>query len=346
MKVLVLNNAAPFIQGGAEALADNLVAELNGTPGVSAELMRLPFRWWPSERLIDEILLHRRFRLYNVDRVVALKFPAYLVPHPQKTLWLLHQFRQAYDLAEAGAGLGNDPVDLEVRDAIRHADNACFAESRRIFVNSPVTEDRLRRYNGFASEVLYPPLNNAELFRDESLGDYVFAGGRISLGKRQHLLVEAMARLPAASFRLLIAGPPDSPEDGERLKALVAEHGVQERVEVALGFHPRDQIAAWVNGARACACLPFDEDSLSYVAMEAFAAGKSVLTTHDAGGLLEIVRDEDTGIVVAPEPAALAEGLARLAADPRDAARRGRAAASVWRGLGLTWSKTIERLLS
>ena len=43
-------------------------------------------------------MLNRNLRLYNVDRTIALKFPAYLIPHTEKTLWLLHQFRQAYDL--------------------------------------------------------------------------------------------------------------------------------------------------------------------------------------------------------------------------------------------------------
>ena len=33
-----------------------------------------------------------------VDRLIGLKFPAYLIPHPRKVIWLLHQHRQAYDL--------------------------------------------------------------------------------------------------------------------------------------------------------------------------------------------------------------------------------------------------------
>ena len=147
MKVLVLNNAAPFIRGGAEELADNLVAELNRTAGVQAELLRVPFRWEPSERLIDEIVLNRALRLWNVDRVIGLKFPAYLIPHPEKVLWILHQFRQAYDLGDAGQGLGKEGRDGEIRAAIRAADQACFAGARAIHVNSPTTQARLMTYN-------------------------------------------------------------------------------------------------------------------------------------------------------------------------------------------------------
>ena len=80
MRVLVLNNAAPFIRGGAEELADQLVVRLNATFGVEAELLRVPFRSEPAERIIEEILLSQNLQLYNVDRVIGLKFPD--LPHP------------------------------------------------------------------------------------------------------------------------------------------------------------------------------------------------------------------------------------------------------------------------
>ena len=50
MNVLVLNNAAPFIRGGAEELAEHLVQRLNMTAGVEAELLRIPFRWEPADQ--------------------------------------------------------------------------------------------------------------------------------------------------------------------------------------------------------------------------------------------------------------------------------------------------------
>src|SRR5271165_2156509 len=165
MKVLVLNNAAPFIRGGAEELADCLVQRLNATSGVEAELLRIPFRWEPAERIVDEIVLNRKLRLYNVDRVIALKFPAYLIPHPNKTLWLLHQFRQVYDLYEAGQShIGFDDSGVEIVRLVREADKQCFRECCIIFTNSPVTQNRLKRFNDFDAPVLYPPLNNPDRF--------------------------------------------------------------------------------------------------------------------------------------------------------------------------------------
>ncbi len=344
MKVLVVNNAAPFLRGGAEELADNLVRRLNATKGVESELLRLPFAWSPSERLVEEVLIHQTFRLFNVDRVIALKFPAYLVPHDHKTLWLLHQFRQAYDLGDAGQGLGDAGREGEIKRIVRRADTLAFSGTKRILCNSPVTRDRLRRYGGPEAEVLYPPLNDAELFTGGEPGGYVFAGGRVAPGKRQHLLVEAMARVRAPG-RLVVAGPPESDAYAERLRALVAEHDLAGRVELRFGFHPRGDVAAWMNGATACAYLPFDEDSLGYVTMEAFAAGKPVLTTTDSGGLLEMVSDA-TGAVVAPAPEALASALDRLLAEPARTAALGRAAQAEWHGRGLDWPSTVARLLA
>lgn len=344
MKVLVVNNAAPFIRGGAEELADHLVGALNATQGVRAELLRIPFAWQPSERLVEEILLNSSLRLLNVDRVIALKFPAYLVPHDDKVLWLLHQFRQAYDLGDAGQGLAADGRDGELRAAVRAADNACFSQARALLVNSPTTQARLRRYNGFAAQVLEPPLNNAELFVGGESGDYIFAGGRVSEGKRQHLLIEAMAAVPGTG-RLLVAGPPESPAYAERLERLVADLNLSGRVELRFGFHPRTEIAAWVNGARLCAYLPYDEDSLGYVTMEAFAAGKPVVTTDDAGGLLAMVNAE-VGAVATPDVAAIAAALDGVLNTPGQAQRLGQAAQEAWRRRGLTWPATIERLLA
>ncbi len=344
MKVLVLNNAAPFIRGGAEELADELVRRLNATPGVESELLRLPFKWTPSERLIEEILIHRSLRLHNVDRVIGLKFPAYLVPHGHKTLWLLHQFRQAYDLGEVGQGLADGGRDGEIKAAIRAADNRCFLECRSIFVNSPVTQARLARFNGTPSAVLYPPINDEALFTGGEHGDYILAPGRVARGKRQHLLLEALAEAPSAC-RLVIAGPPEDEAYERDLREIISRHGLEGRVELRLGFHPRETIAAWVNQALACAYIPYDEDSLGYVTMEAFAAGKAVLTTTDSGGLLELVNDE-TGIVVPPTSDAVAKGLAALSESRKRTIELGAQARIVWRRRGITWNGVIESLLS
>ena len=345
MKVLVLSTMVPFVRGGAEELCDHLVRNLRLRRGVEAEAMRIPFTWDPAERLVEEMLVARSLNIVNVDRLIPLKFPAYLAPHPNKAPWLLHQYRQAYDLFDAGqSNIGADGRGDELRNMIRRADDQAFREARRIFTLSPTGADRLRRYNGFRAEILPQPLNDPELFPGGEAEGYVLASGRVGLGKRQHLLVRAMRHAPG--LRLVIAGPPDRPEDADNLRRLAADEGVEDRLTLDLRFLPRAELARLVNGATAVAYLPFDEDSVGYVTMEAFHAGKPVLTTSDAGGVLEIVRDGETGVVCEPTPEALGAALSTLAAEPARAARLGRDARALLASRGITWPATIEKLLA
>src|SRR5882724_8744385 len=118
MKVAVVTNCVPFLTGGAEHLARALTRKL-AQAGHEALLVRIPFRWEPPEKILESMLACRLLRLPNVDRVVALKFPAYYIPHPNKVLWLLHQFRQAYDLWDTDLqSLPDSREGLEIRRLI------------------------------------------------------------------------------------------------------------------------------------------------------------------------------------------------------------------------------------
>jgi glycosyltransferase involved in cell wall biosynthesis len=80
------------------------------------------------------------------------------------------------------------------------------------------------------------------------------------------------------------------------------------------------------------------------VPYEAFLAEKPVVTTTDAGGPLEVVRDRGTGLVCEPTAAALAQACAWLAQhvdEAREWGKAGRRAAE-----GLTWDRVVERLLA
>jgi glycosyltransferase involved in cell wall biosynthesis len=71
-----------------------------------------------------------------------------------------------------------------------------------------------------------------------------------------------------------------------------------------------------------------EPDPLPNAALEAAAAGRSVVAAAH-GGLPEIVRDGETGVLVAPgDPAALADALVALRDDPARRAAMGAAAAA------------------
>ncbi len=344
MKVLVVNNMAPFLWGGAEELAVHLQRNLV-IAGHECEILRIPFQWEPAGRIPQQMLLARTLELWNVERVIALKFPAYLIRHPEKTLWLLHQYRQAYDLFDAGHTNLPPGADGEtLRTVIRNADNETFGESRGIYTNSEVTRQRLLKYNGFDSKVLLPPVNDPERFSAGKTGDYIFAGGRVNGMKRQHLLVEAMAHA-GKTVKLIIGGPPDGPEDEARLKETVERLGVQDRVKLDIRFLPRDVYAEYVRNACAVAYLPFDEDSLGYVAMEGALAGKALITTSDSGGILGLVKTGETGWVAKPTAEGLAQAMTEAAKAKGPRRLYGEGARALWEGLGINWPHTIETLM-
>lgn len=344
MKVQIVNNMAPFMWGGAEELAAHLQKTLV-IAGHEAEILRIPFQWEPAARIPSQMLMVRAFELWNVDHVIALKFPAYLIRHPKKTLWLLHQYRQAYDLYDAGqTNLPPGEAGLELQSLIRKADQESFSESRHIFTNSEVTRQRLLNYNGFDAEVLLPPVNDPESFPGGETGDYIFAGGRVNGMKRQHLLLEALAKADKR-VKLLIAGPPDSPGDAACLRAAVERFELADRVLLDLRFLPRQVYAGYVNRAAAVAYLPYDEDSLGYVAMEAATAGKALITTADSGGILGLVKHGNTGWVAHSDADDLATAMEAVFENVERTKVYGQSARELWESMKINWPDTVETLL-
>lgn len=343
MKILVLSNRVPFVHGGAEELSANLVRQLR-LAGHEAEEIRIPFTWAPHERLYKEMLIARQLRIANVDRVIALKFPVYLVEHHCKVVWLLHQYRQAYDLFDAGqSDIPSNSAGDTLRTAIRTADESAFKGAHRLYAIAEARK-RLAKYHAIEAEELSAPLNDHELFRNEGSGDYIFAGGRVNDGKRQHLLIEALRFAP--TVRLVIAGPPEAPETEQRFRALAERWGVADRLTLDLRFLARNEVARWMNNCRAAAYLPFQEDSVGYVTMEAFQASKPVITASDSGGVLDIVRDGETGFVAAPTAEAVGAAMRSAMADARRAGEMGSAARITLSGLNLTWPHVLSRLLA
>jgi glycosyltransferase involved in cell wall biosynthesis len=343
MRVAVLNNSVPFLRGGAEHLADSLVDELSAR-GHEAILVKVPLRWATPGDVAESMFAASALRIPEADVVIPLKFPAYLIQHPRKIVWLLHQFRQVYDLwSVPGHGLEVTEEALELRRAIRRADALALQDARRLYCNSAVTASRLAEHNGLRAEVLLPPHGNALQFRHDSYGDYVLAIGRINAAKRQHLLIPALAR-SHSSLRLVIAGAPERSEDLDVLTDLVKASGLEDRVTLIPEYIDDATKADLLAGARAVAYLPLDEDSYGYVTAEAMYSRKPVITLDDSGGVLELVEDGVTGLVRTAEESDLSSAF-DLLDDAGLAASLGAAARDRVESLKLSWDHVIGELL-
>jgi glycosyltransferase involved in cell wall biosynthesis len=345
VKVAVVNTSVPFLRGGAEHLAEALLKRL-AVAGHEVEHVKVPLRWATPMDVAESMVAAASIRIPEADRVIALKFPAYLVPHPNKVIWLLHQFRQVYELW--GTQYQDLPPDAEgqaLRSAIRRADDRAFGEARAVFCNSNVTAERLSRFNGYHAAVLLAPHNDPGPFHNASYGDYILAIGRVTASKRQYLLAEAMAHA-STSARLVIAGAPEARGDLDRISAIVRDRGLDDRVQVIDRFVSENEKVDLLSKARAVAYLPVDEDSYGYVTAEAMMSEKPVITSRDSGGVLELVQDDVTGFVTDPNAASLAKAIDRLTDDAGLAERLGRAAAVHLKTLDLSWETALKRLMS
>jgi glycosyltransferase involved in cell wall biosynthesis len=348
MRVLIATVKVPFVWGGAEMHAEGLLKALRSA-GHEVGIVALPFRSYPPERILDQMLAWRLLDLTEsagraVDRIIGLKFPAYLISHPHKVLWILHQHRPAYDLWERASGdLIHSPYGAQVREAIRRADLDAIPEAKAIFTNSQNVSHRLRTYCGIASIPLYHPPQHAEQFYSGAAEEYFFFPSRLQSLKRQTLVLKALRRT-CRPVRVCFAGSADEPSYMKELADLSRQLKVERRV-TWLGHVPEEEKRALYAHAVGVIFPPVDED-YGYVTLEAMLASKPVITCTDSGGPLEFVCPERTGLVVDPRPEALAIAMDRLWQDRHLAAALGEAGKKQYENLEISWGKVVERLLS
>lgn len=335
MDIVVCGAQVPFMYGGAEQLMENLVAALRAA-GHRAELVRLPAAW-ERERLFDSAMA---WRLVPVDAevVIATNFPSYFVRHPRKVVWLLHQHRGAYDAADSPiSDFTLDADGLEEQRLLAQWDSVALGEARAIFTISQLVTDRLARFNGLASTPLYHPAPLHERISPGPSGGYVLAVNRLERNKRPDLIVQAFASVPAPA-RLVMVGEGTMSAD---LRAMAARLGIDDRVEWR-GRVGDDELVRLLAAAAAVVYVPFEED-YGYVTLQAFLASKPVVTTSDAGGVLEWVRDGETGVVAPPEPAALGRAMQQVLDDRGLAERFGGAGRDLV--AGLAWGPVVDALV-
>ena len=339
--VLVCEAQVPFVSGGAEAHVRSLVEHLRGA-GYETDLVSVPFKWYPKEEILAHAAAWRLLDLSEsngrpVDLVIATKFPTYFARHPNKVVWLIHQYRAAYELCgTAYSDFAHTELDVGLRDRLHSLDSEMLGECRRRYANSTNTATRLQRFNGLAAEPLYHPPRLADRLHHESYGPYVLSVGRLEAVKRVDLAIEAM-RYADEPLRLVVAG---EGTQGDLLRRQAIEAGVSARVEFAGKVTDDDLIDLYAN-ALAVVYPPYDED-YGYVTLEAFLARKPVVTAADSGGTLAFVEDGVSGCVCEPHAEAFAAAFNALADRTRAAALgdAGRA-----RAANITWSGVIEKLV-
>jgi glycosyltransferase involved in cell wall biosynthesis len=135
--------------------------------------------------------------------------------------------------------------------------------------------------------------------------------------------------------RLLVSGT--GPHEQELRELAAGDSRI-----VLTGYLNDMELADAYAGALAVPFVPYQED-FGYITLEAMLSAKPVITTTDAGGPTELVQDGVSGLIVAPEPAAIGAAIERLVGDRRSARRMGVAGRE--RARSITWDRVLAAVL-
>ena len=348
MKILVVNTQVPFISGGAELHADNLLENLR-MQGHNVEHVKIPFKWYPPEQILDHILAVRLLDLTEssggpIDLVIGLRFPAYLIKHHNKVLWILHQFREAYELWDTDfRGIPRSVEGEAIRKSIIEADNKYIPEAKKVFANSKTVSNRLKKYNNIKSKPLYHPPPDFDKFYLQGYENYILYPSRLNSIKRQHIAIEAMKHVKS-NVKLFIAGGADSKDYENHLIDLVNRYNLNDKVQLLGSISQKDKLELYAN-ALALLYIPFDED-YGYVTLESFLSKKAVITCNDSGGPLEFIQDKNNGLVCEPNAESIAESIEYLINNKQKAFDFGTNAYDFIKELDISWEKVVEELTS
>lgn len=276
--------------------------------GFVTDVAQVPFKWYPPEEIVRQALAWRLIDVTEsngatIDLVIATKFPTFLAQHPGKVAWIFHQHREVYDLfGTEYCSFTDSKEHNEIKATIHSLDTRALSECRDRFTISRTVSDRLLKFNQLDSTPLYPPPPHAGRYRFDGFGDFLLFAGRLDRLKRVDLLIEALAHAsPGVRLKIAGRGPLE-----RSLKELAERRGLSSRIDF-LGFVSDEDLLTLLATARAAVYAPVNED-YGYVTLEAFLSGKTLITTGDAGGVLEFATEE-SGFIAEPTPESLGAAM-------------------------------------
>ena len=292
-------------RGAARARAGRRASRGTGT---APSRVSVPFKWYPKEELLAQAAAWRMIDLSEIER------RADRPRHRDEVSDLLRSPSEQGDVAVS-------PVPRDLR-SLRHAVQRIRSHRSRRASARPPDRARQRRCS---AESRAPLHQRAQHRRRGSRATTASPPSRCIIRRRWPAQLE-----PGPLRRLRPVGRPPRSEQARRphhpraratwiaasawsssatarfarsSKQLAARAGVAEPRHLHRRHRRSRSSSTLYAGALGVVFPPFDED-YGYVTLEAFLARKPVVTTTDAGGPLEFVEDDVTGLVVEPAPEA------------------------------------------
>lgn len=382
MKIaIVAPSPVPFTIGGIENLVWGMCSWMNQNTKHQVEIIKLPSREHEFWNLIRTYYDFYKLDLNYFDMVISVKYPAWMIRHKNHVCYLAHRLRGLYDTYHFSKipmyiKRGNKKIDkildymkanqdiesldeyfdmlfkLEndcndvpseyfsfpgpfIREIIHFLDNNALSNKniKNFYSISETVKNRKEYFpNDSQVTVLYPPSN----LQNYSHGDfkYIFMVSRLDGPKRIDLLINSMKYIKS-DIKLYIAGT--GPQE-KMLKDLAKDDS---RIEF-LGFINDEMVDKYYKDSLVIPYFPYEED-YGLITIEAMMHGKPVITTIDAGGPTEFVKNNETGFIVNIEPQAIGEKIDYLAKNINEAKRMGQNAYKKVKEI--TWDKVASGIL-
>lgn len=341
-------------------------------------------RWFDHPDFFNYLgMVHdvRRLELDEFDLVISTQPPSFLAPHSRILGLFYHQARIFYELSEMyiKAGFVESELHRRASEHVRSIDNAHVDGVVGWLAGSQECATRLHATWNVTAPVdllAAPPLVAAPPDPPSWRGDGpVLCVGRLEWPKRAELVVAAghlldrptivqggggrLSHLRNLATRLATGQIDPQALPSNTLDA-ISEHAARagrtlprraapSPVHITGHVSDEDRDAAY--GSASVVIAPAYREDYGLTALEAMAWGRPVVVCSDGGGLVEIVESTGAGLVVAPEPGAIADAVKSIVDDPALAAElRQRAldsrATYTWSQAGTQMMDAINRSLS
>lgn len=371
----------PFVLGGAENLWSSLLDYLNTHTEHQADLIKLPS---PERNFWEIVASYRAFSELNLDHfdvVIVTKYPAWMVQHSGKVLYLQHKLRGLYDTypQHLSSALPDHPAltSLKVLLQTEQPNYAHLPELWRLLdllktqanqlphdyfsLPSPLIRaivhfmDRIALQTGEVQH--YMTLSKTVADRADyfpiSVTPQVLAhpSGLVSHAPRAYRTIFTTSRHDSAKrLDLLIRAyrqtqvsyPLLIAGEGPQTEALKHLAQGDNRIQF-LGRLSPEALSRAYSEALYVPFMPYQED-LGLITLEAFNSQKAVLTTTDSGGAAEIVQHQRTGLVVEPNVDAIATAITELCANEAQTIAMGKAGYDSVQNI--QWRTLCEQLLT
>lgn len=382
MKIAIVGpSPVPYTMGGAENLMWGLCNAINQLTEHQAELIKLPVKEFDFWDLVESYYQFYTLDLTHFDCIIMMKYPSWMVSHPNSICYMMHTLRGLYDTyhlmnlpleVKRGSQKINylldymekkkNPESLDeffsllfemkgdseipndyfsfpgplIRLIIHYMDSWALKRNgvKKYFAISNTVKNR-KDYFPFNAmvNIIYPPstLSNGSC----SGYEYIFMVSRLDGPKRIDMLIKAM-RYVKSNIQLFIAGT--GPEKDKLVKLAQKDQRIH-----FLGYIKDEEIEQYYANCLVVPYFPYDED-YGYITIEAMLHKKPVITTVDAGGPTEFVKDGWSGYVTSYDAKAIAAKIDFFAQHPEEARRQGENGYKLVKKI--TWKNVVEKMFT